>query len=53
MKDIQYPVRTMRLSDDVWNELKTAQTQSGKSWNLFIKELIKNGDERIYNLSDT
>jgi len=40
---IKYPVRSMRLSDEVWESLKVAQKESGKSWNLFIKEL--NGDE--------
>ncbi len=42
---IKYPVRSMRLSDEVWESLKVAQKQSGKSWNLFIKELNKNGDK--------
>jgi predicted HicB family RNase H-like nuclease len=35
-----YPNRTIRLSDEVWEALKVAQKQSGKSWNQFIKQLI-------------
>jgi predicted DNA-binding protein len=46
-ESIKYPVRSMRLSDEVWESLKVAQKQSGKSWNIFIKEL--NGDENISN----
>jgi predicted DNA-binding protein len=42
---IKYPVRSMRLSDEVWESLKVAQKHSGKSWNLFIKEL--NADESL------
>jgi len=41
MKDIQYPVRSIRLADEVWEELKSAQKESGKSWNLFIRPLAK------------
>jgi hypothetical protein len=43
---IKYPVRTMRLSDEVWESLKVAQKESGKSWNLFIKELNINGGKK-------
>lgn len=42
---IKYPVRSMRLSDEVWDELKSAQKLSGKSWNLFMKERNKKGNE--------
>lgn len=51
MKDenkIRYPVRTIRLSDEVWDELKVAQKESGESWNIFVKELNRNygGEKR-------
>jgi predicted CopG family antitoxin len=45
-RDNHYPNRTIRLSDEVWESLKVAQKQSGKSWNQFIKSLNKNGDGR-------
>jgi len=38
-RDKHYPNRTIRLSDEVWEALKLAQKQSGKSWNQFIKHL--------------
>jgi hypothetical protein len=38
-RDKHYPNRTIRLSDEVWEQLKVAQKQSGKNWNQFIKEL--------------
>ena len=39
---IRYKVFNMRLNDLTIQLLKTRQKQSGKSWNLFIYELLKN-----------
>jgi predicted CopG family antitoxin len=41
MKDKEYPVRTIRISDEVWEELKEKRQQSKLSWNLFIKQLME------------
>lgn len=47
---IRYPVRTLRASDEVWEEFKRQQKESGLSWNQFIKSLIKTNDrERSKN----
>mgnify|MGYP000885694431 CR=1 len=35
-----YQVMTMRLSDEVREQLKKEYVRSGKSWNLFIQELL-------------
>lgn len=37
---LHYAVRSMRLSDDVWEQLKVEYEKSGKSWNIFIRELV-------------
>lgn len=40
-KNIKYKVLSIRLSDDIIKELKQRRKQF-KSWNLFIKSLLKN-----------
>lgn len=40
MKDKNYKVRTIRLDDKVWEELKKLHNDSGSSWNLLIKQLV-------------
>lgn len=37
---IHYSVMTMRLSDEVREELKTEYKKFGGSWNKFIKNLL-------------
>jgi predicted HicB family RNase H-like nuclease len=44
-RDKHYPNRTIRLSDEVWEQLKVAQKQSGKSWNQFIKLNLPSQEE--------
>jgi hypothetical protein len=39
MRDKHYKQRSIRLSDEVWEEFKRRQKGSGKSWNQFIQEL--------------
>lgn len=41
-----YPIRQIRMSDEVWKELKRQKIESGKTWNNFIKE-IKTGDNSL------
>lgn len=41
-----YPIRHVRLSDEEWEKLKVKKTESGKTWNNFIKDLIKQTKER-------
>jgi hypothetical protein len=36
-----YPTRNITLSDEVWEELKSAKLKSAKTWNNFIKDLLK------------
>jgi hypothetical protein len=35
-----YPRRQIRLSDEVWLELKKEKIKFGKNWNSFIKHLL-------------
>ena len=36
-----YPTRPIRMSDKTWDRLKKNKLKSGKSWNLFMVELLK------------
>lgn len=38
---IKYGVRPIRMSDEVWEELKEKRRRSKLSWNLFIKQLME------------
>lgn len=33
-------IRTIRLSDSVWNDFQKLKNRDDKSWDLFLKELI-------------
>lgn len=35
-----FKTRPIRMSDDTWNKLKDKKIKSGKSWNLFLLELV-------------
>lgn len=39
-RDLHYKIRHIRLSDEVYEELKLNRQNSGKSWNLYIRDLI-------------
>ena len=39
-KDLEYPVRGFRLSDEVYDILKKEKIESRKSWNLYFKKII-------------
>ena len=41
IRDVEYTVFTFRLSEDTIKELRELKERSGKSWNLFILDLIK------------
>ncbi len=38
---IRYKTRPIRMDDRTWEELKKRKIESGKSWNLFLLELLK------------
>ena len=40
-KKIDYPVKRMRMSELTWENLKKSKNKFGKSWNLFMVELLK------------
>lgn len=40
-RKLEYPIRGFRLKDNTWNILKKEKLKSGKSWNLFIYNLIE------------
>lgn len=36
-----YPIRRIRISDEDWKKLRDSKLKSAKTWNNFLKELIK------------
>lgn len=41
MRDKHYAIKTIRMDDTTWETLKKHREDSGLSWSLFIKLLIK------------
>ena len=39
MRNKHSKTRHIRLDDDTWEQFKVEQRKSGKSWNLFIKDI--------------
>lgn len=46
-KNLKYPVRTIRVSKEIWKDLQKKKDKSGLTWNLFIKELLNKQDENL------
>lgn len=42
---IRYKTKPIRMADETWERLKQKKISSGKSWNLFMVELL-NKDSR-------
>lgn len=40
MRDTHYTNKTIRISDEVWLNLKSRRERSNKSWNIFLRDLI-------------
>lgn len=38
---IPYPTRPIRMSDKTWNELKKQKLKTGKNWDKFISDILK------------
>lgn len=36
-----YPTRPIRMSDKTWNELKKQKLKTGKNWDKFISDILK------------
>ena len=36
-----HPTRPIRMSDKTWNELKKLKLKSGKNWDTFISDILK------------
>jgi hypothetical protein len=39
MRDKHYKIKTIRISEELWQSLKKARKASDLSWNLFLKQL--------------
>ncbi len=40
-RDKHYKNRTIRIADDVWEQFKQTRRESAKTWNQYIKSLIR------------
>ena len=40
-KDLKYKGKCIKMHEDTWKKLKEKRKLSGKSWNLYIIELLK------------
>lgn len=41
MKDLKYKGKCIKMHEETWEKLKDKRKQSGKSWNLFLLELLE------------
>lgn len=41
MKELHYKIKTIRMDERTWEKLKDKRKKSGKSWNLYILDLIE------------
>lgn len=41
-KDEPKKIRTLRLTNKVWEDFLDLKSRSDKSWDLFLKELVEN-----------
>ena len=49
MKDKEYPVRSIRVDDDVWEQLKEKRQQLDVSWNRLLIYLLTGGETNMNN----
>ncbi len=42
MKELHYKIKTIRMDERTWEKLKDKRKKSGKSWNLYILDLLNN-----------
>ncbi len=41
MRDQHYSNKTIRMADKTWETLKHKRKKSGKTWNLYLLDLLK------------
>ena len=44
---INYPIRSIRLSQKTWEALKEKRWKSQKGWEQFIQDIVKKGDNPL------
>ena len=44
MRNQHYTNKTIRMADKTWEALKHKRKKSGKSWNLYLLDLLKRGE---------
>lgn len=45
-KSFHYSNKTIRIADETWERLKTKRRKSGKTWNLYLVDLLKTYEQR-------
>ena len=41
-----YSNKTIRMSNGTWERLKDKRKKSGKTWNLYLMDLLKRNEQR-------
>jgi len=44
--DKHYKIRSVRLSDEVWEEAKRQRQKSKLTWNLFLRDLLRRSERK-------
>lgn len=45
-KSFHYSNKTIRIADNTWERLKVKRRKSGKTWNLYLLDLLKSYERR-------
>lgn len=47
-RDIEYGVKSLRISDETWKALKQLREENNISWEIFLKQMVKlYGDKKL------
>ncbi len=49
MRNQYYSNKTIRMADKTWERLKEKRKKSGKTWNLYLLDLLKRYEQRKDN----
>ena len=45
-ENYHYSNKTIRMADETWERMKLKRKRSGKTWNLYLLDLLKNYEQR-------
>ena len=47
MRNLEYKIKTIRMSEETWENLKNKRKKSKLSWNLFLVKLMKEEKKNV------